>query len=355
MTTSPLDAESVPARVNAALAAFLDDCAPPLAAISPDLVPVTDALADLLSGGKRLRPVFCWWAWRAAGGTDQPAAIRAAASLELVQACALIHDDLMDGSDSRRGMPTVHRRFAALHRAAGWRGAPQTLGTGAAILLGDLCLAWADELLFASGLPAQALLLAKPVYDAMRTELMAGQYLDLVEQARASSDVERSLRVARYKSAKYTIERPLHLGALLAGADHRLLEAFSAYGLPLGEAFQVRDDVLGVFGDPAQTGKPAGDDLREGKRTVLVARALATAPPAKAAELESVLGSPELDAAGVRRAREIIESSGALDFAEQLIADRTSAAIEALASSPMDNDAASQLRRLAIAATARRG
>ncbi len=204
----------------------------------------------------------------------------------------------MDGSDTRRGQPAMHRRFAAQHRTAAWRGDADSFGTAIAILLGDMCLIWADEMLNTAGLPPEQLLRGRPVYDEMRTEIMAGQYLDILGQVTGDRSVEGAMNVIRYKSAKYTVERPLHLGATLAGGSPRLVAAYSAYGLPLGEAFQLRDDVLGVFGDPAQTGKPAGDDLREGKRTVLVAKTLERATPAESAYLEQHLGRPDLDVEG---------------------------------------------------------
>ncbi len=266
-TVNPLDAADLRHRVQAVVDQVLAHEQVALARVSEDLGPMIDALAALLAGGKRLRPAFCYWGWRGAGGPAESddAALRAAASLEFLQACALIHDDVMDGSDTRRGLPSAHRRFAGVHRGAEWLGSPESFGVGAAILLGDLCLVWADEVLLSTDFPVQSLRRAKTVYDDMRTELMAGQYLDLLEQARGGGSVERALTVVRFKSAKYTIERPLHLGAVLAGADAALIAAYSAYGLPLGEAFQLRDDILGVFGDPNETGKPAGDDLREGK------------------------------------------------------------------------------------------
>jgi geranylgeranyl diphosphate synthase type I len=259
----------------------------------------------------------------------------------------------MDGSDTRRGQPAMHRRFAALHRGEDWHGDPESFGRSAAILIGDLCLIWADELLNTSGMPAEALLEAQPVYDEMRVELMAGQYLDLLEQALGGGTVDSALRVARYKSAKYTIEKPLHMGAALAGAGPDVLVAYSAYGLPLGEAFQLRDDVLGVFGDPASTGKPAGDDLREGKRTALIALALADAGPAETAVVRRHLGDPHLSAAGVEQLRDIIVETGALDRVEVLIADLTALALEGLRVAPMQDDARGVLEELAVAATAR--
>jgi geranylgeranyl diphosphate synthase type I len=352
MTTSPLDAEDLRIRVRKHLDEFIATQETRLDVVGDELAVFTDSLTDLLAGGKRLRPAFCYWGWRAAGGADDEAAVRAATALELLQACALVHDDVMDGSDTRRGIPAVHRRFATLHRGNEWLGSSEAFGVGAAILMGDLCLSWADELLMSSGLPHEALMRAKPVYDEMRTELMAGQYLDLLEQARGGGSIERAERVIRFKSAKYTIERPLHLGVALAGGDSALTETFTRYGLPLGEAFQLRDDVLGVFGDPAQTGKPAGDDLREGKRTVLVVRAMEAASPAQAAQLRRSLGDPGLDGAGVDELRAIIRETGALDAVEQRITSLTAEAIDAL--DGILDQAREVLADLAVAATARK-
>jgi geranylgeranyl diphosphate synthase type I len=353
--STPLDACDLRARVHKSLSAFLAAQVPVLESIAEELSPAGSALAEfLLDGGKRLRPAFCYWGWRAAGGDDTDEIVTAASALELLHACALIHDDVMDDSDTRRGRPAVHRHFATLHRGAEWVGSPEAFGRSAAILLGDLCLIWADQLLNTSGLAPDALVRAQPVYDEMRVELMAGQYLDLLEQALGGGDVERSLRVARFKSAKYTIERPLHLGAVLAGADETTLRSLSAYGLPLGEAFQLRDDVLGVFGDPSETGKPAGDDLREGKRTVLVAMALQRATPAQAAVVRRHLGDPRLDAAGVAELREVIDETGARAEVERLIAELAAAAGAAIDRADLDDDAGAALRDLAVAATSRR-
>ena len=352
-TVSPLDAEDLRARVEVIVNDFLDEHCELLLTVSPDLSALGDAVRDLMAGGKRLRPAFCYWGWRAAGGSPTDAAYQAASSLEFLQACALIHDDVMDGSDTRRGMPAAHRRFATLHRGSEWLGSSENFGVGAAILLGDLCLSWADEMLLTSDMSAEALSRAKSVYDVMRTELMGGQYLDLLEQARGGGSVERALVVVQYKSAKYTIERPLHLGAALAGAGDDTISALSDYGLPLGAAFQLRDDVLGVFGDPSQTGKPAGDDLREGKRTVLIAETLERASTTQADVMRANLGDPALSGATVDTLREIITATGALDRVESMIAQFTEQSLIAARSPLFDPTAAEVLEGLAIAATSR--
>jgi geranylgeranyl diphosphate synthase type I len=356
MKTGPLDRDDLRERVEKALSAFLAGQGNRLDAVSPSLSSVQQAAADfLLTGGKRMRPAFCYWGFRGAGGSGSDEAVAAAACLELLQAGALIHDDVMDGSDTRRGRPAMHRRFTALHRGETWQGDPESFGQSAAVLLGDLCLIWADEMLNTCGLPTEALLRAQPVYDEMRVELMAGQYLDLFEQVIGEGTVESALRVARFKSAKYTIERPLHLGAVLAGAGAAVLACYSGYGLPLGEAFQLRDDVLGVFGDPTETGKPAGDDLREGKRTALVALALRDASPAQADVVRRRLGDASLDDAGVAELRQVIVETGALDRVEELITELMTEALTALHAAPIEDEARDVLEELALAATCRSG
>lgn len=352
----PLERADLRSRLDKVLSGFLADQAAALDGVTEELRPMVAALEGfVLDGGKRLRPAFCYWGWRGAGGTDGDEIVAAAAGLELLHACALIHDDVMDGSDTRRGEPAVHRGFAALHRGNGWSGDPEAFGNSAAILLGDLCLIWADSMVNTAGLPDAAMLRAVPVYDEMRVELMAGQFLDLLEQVHGGGSIERALRVARYKSAKYTVERPLHLGGILAGAPAETLAAYSAYGLPLGEAFQLRDDVLGVYGDPAATGKPAGDDLREGKRTALVAAAMEAATPVQAAVVRRHLGDPHLDDAGVVALGQVITDTGALRRVEALIAERTARALAALEHARIDEDARSTLAELATAVTDRSG
>jgi len=361
MPESPLDIADLRSRVQGVVDQFLGEQAQILAGVSPDVTPLLDSVTELLSGGKRLRPAFCYWGWRGAADlplTQDPdfesAVVQAATALEFLQGCALIHDDVMDGSDTRRGLPAAHRQFAAMHRGNQWIGGSDRFGEGAAILLGDLCLSWADELLLTSHLPAESLIRAKRVYNEMRTELMAGQYLDLLEQARGGGSIERALRVVCFKSAKYTIERPLHIGAAIAQAPISVFESYSGYGLPLGEAFQVRDDILGVFGDPEVTGKPAGDDLREGKRTVLIAIATERADDSHLRELRENHGEQLLQPEGVAILREIIESTGALTYTENLIGELFNRAVESLSNPELNPDAVEVLRQLAHAATRRK-
>ncbi|MFC4064175.1 polyprenyl synthetase family protein [Actinoplanes subglobosus] len=354
MTNSPLERAGLRPRVDKALSGFLATQRTRLLEIDPALAEVSDTVsAFVLGGGKRLRPAFAYWGFRGAGGIDSDEVVAAVSALELVQASALIHDDLMDRSDTRRGEPSVHRRFEMLHRREGWGSDAGGFGDSAAVLLGDLALVWSDEMLHASGMGLAELARARPVFDQMRTEVTVGQYLDVLTQATGDTSLERAGKVARFKSAKYTVERPLLLGAALAGAGPEIFVSYAAFGLPLGEAFQMRDDVLGVFGDPAQTGKPAGDDLREGKRTYLVASALAAAGGPGGAELEAALGDPALDDAGVERLRAIIRESGALDATEARIDALSREALTALDQAPVDAEAREVLLALAYAATRR--
>ncbi|WFE29479.1 polyprenyl synthetase family protein [Solwaraspora sp. WMMD791] len=356
IAVAPTDRADLRQRVDRALADFLRDRRRWLRDVDEALLEVADAIEDfVLGGGKRLRPAFGYWGYRGAGGADSAQVVTALAALEFVQASALIHDDLMDGSDTRRGEPSVHRRFAAQHRRHGWRGPADGFGASAAVLLGDLCLVWSDELLHGCGLTAGMLRRARPVFDEMRTEVTVGQYLDVVTQFTGDTSVRRATQIARLKSAKYTVERPLLLGAALADAPPSLAAVYSAYGLPLGEAFQLRDDVLGVFGDPARTGKPAGDDLREGKRTFLVASAYQASGPAGRELLDVRLGDPALDPDGIDQLRELIVASGALAVTEARITELTTRALAALEPAAVDPQARQVLVDLAIAATSRTG
>jgi len=349
------DIRGLTGAINGSLAQFFEGEAGYLQKVGVELDPVVDALGHfLLDSGKRLRPLFATIGFLGAGGELTPQIIRATSSLELVHVCALIHDDVMDASDTRRGAPAIHKQFQALHESEQLHGDSEQFGTAAAILLGDLALIWAAKALHESGAEPAAILRSLPFYDEMRVELMAGQYLDVYEQALASESVERSLKVARYKSGKYSIERPLHFGASLApDLNPAIIEAYSNYGLPLGEAFQLRDDVIGVFGDPDVTGKPAGDDLREGKRTVLVAKTLSAATPTQRSEFLRDFGRNELDITQIHTMRQIILDTGALNEVEVMIEEMTLKAHNALTSGGIAPLAATLLEEMAVAATRR--
>lgn len=335
--------DTVISRVDAELAAFLDERAAALDRLGPDVVPVLEAARSLvLDGGKRLRPIFVYWGWRTVRGADDDdrALVGAAASLELLHACALVHDDVMDASATRRGRPSAHTAFATMHRAHAWTGDPDVFGTAAAIVLGDLLLSWADAMFARAGVAGGT---ARGVYDEMRQLVMAGQYLDVLSQARGAFDADEALRVIEFKTSKYTIEGPLHLGAAVADAPAPVFEVLTAYGLALGEAFQLRDDVLGVFGDPSVTGKPAGDDLREGKHTLLTALAMEAAGTEEARTLRAGLGDRALDDGQVAELRGVIVATGALDQVEQRIAERAAQARAALATQHVSDAARTAL------------
>jgi geranylgeranyl diphosphate synthase type I len=345
---------SVRSAVEEELGIFLNREAAYLNSISTELTPVSDSLTSfLLDSGKRLRPMFAYAGFFASGGSLEKPVIRAMASLELLQACALIHDDLMDGSDTRRGKPSIHRHFESRHVQDDLDGFAPHYGLSAAVLLGDLALVWSDQMLNSAGLTTEQVTRLLPYYNEMRVELMAGQFLDIHEQTQKTTSVDRSMKIARYKSGKYTVERPLHLGAAMATAPSEIFTALSDYGLPLGEAFQLRDDLLGVFGDPSVTGKPAGDDLREGKRTVLIAMTNDRQSESQREIARKHFGKPDLDAEGVALLREIIESTGARAELEATIERLTEQALTAAQSGVFTEDGSAMLVELANIATKR--
>jgi geranylgeranyl diphosphate synthase type I len=350
---NPLDANGLRERIQSNLDDFVAEHRSLMIDVSPDTLPLIESLEGLLEGGKRLRPAFAYWGFVAAGGQDSEEVVKACASLEFLQACALIHDDVMDASDTRRGKPAIHKQFETLHNSKNWNGCPKLFGEGSAILVGDLALSWADEMLLTSGLNSDQLIQAKSIYDIMRTELMCGQYLDLLEQVRGEITHERAEKVIRFKSAKYTIERPLHVGAAIAGASPELNQVLSDYGLALGEAFQLRDDLLGVFGDSSVTGKPAGDDLREGKQTMLIAFANLNANAADKKFLTENLGSSDLSGDTISKLQKLLVTCGAQDFVESRISEYLAKSLAALESLPSGSEAKSALTELAILATKR--
>ncbi len=364
-TDTQLAAADIPARISDELVAFTESRLSDLLRIDAGLdVLVAAARGSVLGGGKRLRPLFTYWGWRSvlpAGAAGEPALVRAAASLELLHACALVHDDVMDSSDTRRGRPSAHIALAAGPRAQGWPGDPDAFGVSGAILLGDLLLTWSEEL-FSRAI--RELALADPgahergaaathQFDLMRTEVVAGQFLDLLAQTRGAFDADQALRVLEYKTTKYTVERPLLVGAAAAGAADAVTAALSSYGRAVGEAFQLRDDLLGVFGDPQTTGKPAGDDLREGKRTLLVALAADRSGPAGRALLARGVGDPALDQPRLEAIRQLLVETGARSAVEDRIVVRVGDALAALDDGSVTAEAANALRGLADAAAHR--
>ncbi|HEY7323852.1 MAG TPA: polyprenyl synthetase family protein [Streptosporangiaceae bacterium] len=349
----PARLEEIRSGVSGALGSFLARQQAILRGVGDDLEPCLAAIGDLLAGGKRLRPAFCYWGWRAAGGRDCPEILATAAALELLQASALIHDDVIDDSDTRRGLPAVHRRFASWHAKADRPGSAERFGTGAAILIGDLLLTWANEMYWSGGLAPDVLHSGAPVWAMLQTELGAGQFLDLLSHVDGTTSVADAVRVITYKTARYTTERPLQLGARLANAVSQAPEsaavssALARYGAPLGIAFQLRDDVLGVFGDPARTGKPVGGDIAEGKQTVLMAMTRQRASAIQAAILDRHLGDRSLTGEAVAEVRAVVTDTGALAECENLIAAYRKEGVAALDGAPVAADAGTALTALA--------
>lgn len=328
-------------RVNTRLESFISERELSLRSLGPDLLPFVEFSRQFLSGGKRFRAQFALLGYGTQGIPIPDEAIAVASALEMFHAAALVHDDIMDKSDTRRGAPSAHRRFESFHGSAGWAGSSADFGTSAALLFGDLLLAFCDELITEglwSAHDREAALRARREFDRMRLDVTAGQYLDIVEE-RAWPSIQkldalpRAHRVVIYKSAKYSIEAPLVIGASLAGASDSDIDTLRAFGLPLGIAFQLRDDLLGVFGDPSVTGKPAGDDLREGKRTVLIALAQRALVSQDVLEMDRLLGSPDLLDGDIESMRSMLKASGAVDQIEELITDNVRVARQALSAS----------------------
>lgn len=359
--------------VDARLASFLDSRSAELSEISPDIGHIMDYSRSMLATGKRFRARFCYWGWRAGSQSehdplagaetvnDLDPVVALALSLEVFHAAALVHDDIMDNSDTRRGKPAAHKAFEALHRDRSYSGGSGHFGEATALLVGDLLLAWSDDLLnnALSELDSPAIASAtRTQFSRMRQEVTVGQYLDIHEEAAwlhsaESERLERALRVVTYKSAKYSMEAPLLIGASMAGARTHELEALSAFGLPLGIAFQLRDDVLGVFGDSEVTGKPSGDDLREGKRTVLIALAEAAMPSGAKKIFNEMLGDRALVPEQIEVMQETLQATGALEKIESMISGYVDHAMDALRGANLSPGATAELTRLAEAVTQR--
>ncbi|MEU8775451.1 polyprenyl synthetase family protein [Streptomyces sp. NPDC048606] len=344
------DPAAFKARVDEVLREFVAVEADLLSAVDPLLGPVAGALEDAVADGKRLRAAFCYWGWRAAGQPDSHALVRAAASMELVHAAAVVHDDLIDDSPLRHGRPTAH---IALREAVRRRSHADAAARSLAMLVGDLLMSLAGQLFATSGLPAAYLSRARPLWSVMARELIAGECLEILRTG-TPPDTSESLKVIRYKTAKYTVEQPLLIGAALAGAGDRLRQGCSAYGLPLGEAFQLRDDLLGLFGDPARTGKANADDVRGHRPTALLAETWRLAGGGERERLSSLLGRRDLDEAGLAEIREVMRGVKAPDRIEVMIGERVDEALTVLGTLNVPAPATAALTSLAGSAAIRR-
>jgi geranylgeranyl diphosphate synthase, type I len=320
------DQAAFKARVDEVLDGFVREEASYLTQIHEDLAPVAEQLRVSVSNGKRLRATFCYLGWRSCGQPDSHAALRACAAMELVHAAAVVHDDIIDGSGTRRGAPTAH---VALRSAVADDDDSEGAAAGLAMVVGNLLMSWAGQLFISSGLPRAFLARTTPLWSVLARELVAGECLEIMRTGSAPR-VEGSMQIIHLKSAKYTVERPLQIGATLGGGPLRLLTTFTEYGVPMGEAFQLHDDLLGVFGDPRRTGKSNLDDISGGKPTALFAIALARASGDDRAELVRRLGCAGLDSDDLGTIREILERVGARARIEEMIAERASCARDAL-------------------------
>ncbi|MEU6915700.1 polyprenyl synthetase family protein [Streptomyces olindensis] len=326
MMTDRWEPAAFKSRVDEVVRRFVAQEADRFAAIDPLLGPVAEQVEAAVAEGKRLRAAFCYWGWRAVGQPDSDALVRAAASMELVHAAAVVHDDLIDDSALRHGRPTAH---VALRGAVRGRPRAAAAARSLAMLVGDLLMALAGQLFTTSGLPAAYLARARPLWSVMARELVAGECLEILRTG-AGPDTTASLKVVRYKTAKYTVEQPLLIGGALAGAGARLRDGYSAYGLPLGEAFQLRDDLLGLFGDPERTGKANADDVRGHRPTALLAETWRLAQDADRERLHALLGRRRLDADALDAVREVMRRLRAPDRVEAMISARVEEALGAL-------------------------
>ncbi|MFI8966094.1 polyprenyl synthetase family protein [Streptomyces sp. NPDC053493] len=334
------------ARVDAVLRDFTAREADGLTDVDASLAPVAEQLETAVAHGKRLRAAFCYWGWRGGGQPDSDALVRAAASMELVHAAAVVHDDLIDDSPLRHGRPSAHR---ALRSAVPDHPRPAGAARSLAMLVGDLLMSLAGQLFVTSGLPAAYLGRARPLWAALARDLVAGECLEILRTGTVP-DTAASLKVIRYKTAKYTVEQPLLIGGALAGAGPRLAEGYAAYGLPLGEAFQLRDDLLGLFGDPERTGKATADDLRGRRPTALLAETWRAADTGERARLGVLLGREDTDPEDVRA---LMRGLKAPERVEDLIAARVEEALRALDELDAPPAAVAALTSLAHSASTR--
>lgn len=335
-------------RALAHVADFVETrCVPTLERTGVDIA--ADVLVAFVDGGKCLRSTFMYLGWLCGARVDpeaDSAALRAAAGLELLHAFALLQDDVMDASVLRRGRPAAHVQFGRWHRERGLSGCADRFGAAQAILLSDLCLVWAEQMMRESGVGQQQLSRAWPHYDAMRIDLAVGQCADVANDVGALPDLDSVLDVARRKSGNYTVRRPLEIGAAMAGCEH-LIDVLGGYGSALGEAFQMRDDLLGVFGSPTETGKPAGGDLVERKATSVVVAAQRMADPSIRRQFAELMSADSLDDADIAHWRTLIVATGAPAWIEESIAERVAVAVGHISDDRIDEWVRSALAGMA--------
>ncbi len=324
MTRPPPEITEVADKVDQRLAQLFDHEYQRWSHTEPRLGEAILELQRMSGGGKRIRAAFCYWAWRGNlvnlgladtnTSTDEAVIVDCGAAFELLQTFALIHDDIMDGADTRRGQTTIHINQADRVTREGWRGEPRRYGDGVAILIGDLSHVYADQLI---GITSGA---ARDIWDELRIELNLGQYLDMRAAAMGDFSRQTAQEVAVFKSALYTIVRPLQFGAALANttADQDLHRALDIFGRPVGQAFQLRDDLLGVLGDPDHVGKPVGSDLQEGKPTELLASAHERADASQLRVLSTV-GHGQLSDGQILEILEVLQATGAIADIERRI------------------------------------
>lgn len=339
-------------RFDPVLAAFLAKETEAATMIRPELTELLKVSVEfIMAGGKRLRPAFTYFGYKAVGGVDEEAILKAAVPMELVHAGALIHDDVMDNSDIRRGKPTVHKVF---EKSLG----SKATGTATAIVAGDQILALADRALSEYPYFDERFRNARKIFDQMCVEINYGQYLDVIGNFMGLVDDDWVMKVMRFKTAGYTVEKPLAIGAVLAGVDNKKQEVLSGYGVPLGIAFQIRDDILGMFGTEAEVKKPVDSDLKEGKKTLLVIHALGELENQQRWEERQkflgTLGNPELTEEDYRWCQDLMTETGALEYCENQVGALTERAKQSLLKEDFDPQAKKYLLGIADYLVARR-
>lgn len=326
-------------QIDFSIELFLKERRKEFAEISKEATELVNEIERfMLAGGKRARPAFLYSGYIASGGKAHDAVVFASMCVEFLHTFALIHDDIIDRSDTRRGRETSHKAFEGLYKAKKLRGDGSQFSLSAAVLTGDLAAAFAENVLTNSPFPQERIKRARWFFDQMKAQVIAGEYLDVLGGYKKRLSEEEVLNVLEYKTAKYTVERPLQIGAMLAGAEVEILEAFTAYGIPLGQAFQLQDDILGTFGDPTELGKPVNSDIREGKKTVLIAKAYEWAESYQKKILDEVLGNQESSKSEIDKVREIIYKVGAYDYAVRLSHKLIEQAKDALNSAKLEEE-----------------